>query len=117
LLTSYGLRSLAPGEPEYQGRYAGGPRERDAAYHQGTVWGWLLGPFVLAHLRVYQDPALAASFLEPMGHQLHSYGLGTLAEIYDGDPPFAPRGCIAQAWTVGEVLRAWHVCQAFRLGT
>ena len=117
LLTSYGLRSLAPGEPEYQGRYAGGPRERDAAYHQGTVWGWLLGPFVLAHLRVYQDPALAASFLEPMGHQLHSYGLGTLAEIYDGDPPFAPRGCIAQAWTVGEVLRAWHACQAFRPGT
>jgi predicted glycogen debranching enzyme len=117
LLTSYGLRSLAPGEPEYQGRYAGGPRERDAAYHQGTVWGWLLGPFVLAHLRVYQDAALAASFLEPMGHQLHSYGLGTLAEIYDGDPPFAPRGCIAQAWTVGEVLRAWHACQAFGPGT
>ncbi len=117
LLTSHGLRSLAPGEPPYQGNYAGGPRERDAAYHQGTVWGWLLGPFVLAHLRVYQNPALAASFLLPMGHQLHTYGLGTLAEIYDGDPPFTPRGCIAQAWTVGEVLRAWHTCQAFRSET
>jgi glycogen debranching enzyme len=108
LLTSYGLRSLAVGEPGYHGSYEGGPRERDGAYHQGTVWGWLLGPFVLAHLRVYGDAKAAAEFLEPLGKQIHSHGLGTLSEIFDGDPPFAPEGCIAQAWTVGEVLRAWR---------
>lgn len=108
LLTSFGLRSLATGEAGYQGHYGGGSRERDGAYHQGTVWGWLLGPFVLAHLRVYGDPELARSFLEPMAQQIASYGLGTLGEIFDGDAPFTPRGCIAQAWTVGEVLRAWR---------
>jgi predicted glycogen debranching enzyme len=108
LLTSYGLRSLAQGEPGYQGHYGGGIRERDGAYHQGTVWGWLLGPFVLAHLRVYADRAAALSFLEPLGQQINTHGLGTLSEICDGDPPFTPRGCIAQAWTVGEVLRAWR---------
>ncbi len=107
LLTSHGLRSLAPDHPSYQGRYAGSPRERDAAYHQGTVWGWLLGPFVLAHLRVYSDPEYAAAFLEPMAHHLKAQGLGSASEIFDGDAPFTPRGCIAQAWTVAEVLRAW----------
>jgi len=107
LVTSHGLRSLAQGEHGYQGHYGGGPRERDGAYHQGTVWGWLMGPFVLAHLRVYQDRKAALAFLEPLGKQITSHGLGTLSEIYDGDAPFTPRGCIAQAWTVGEVLRAW----------
>lgn len=106
LLTSLGLRSLAPGHPAHQGHYGGDQRQRDAAYHQGTVWGWLLGPFVLAHLRVYGDPAQARSFLEPIADHLSAYGLGTLAEIFDGDPPFRPDGCIAQAWTVAEVLRA-----------
>ena len=108
LLASYGLRSLAPGEPGYQGHYHGGPRERDGAYHQGTVWGWLLGPFVLAHLRVYGDSKTALSFLEPLGIRIYAEGLGSLSEIFDGDPPFTPRGCIAQAWTVAEVLRAWR---------
>ena len=112
LLTSDGLRSLAPGEPGYQGHYGGGPRERDGAYHQGTVWGWLMGPFVLAHLRVYGDRKAAQSFLEPLGMQILSHGLGTLSEIYDGDAPFTPRGCIAQAWTVAEVLRAWRATVA-----
>ena len=112
LLTSHGLRSLAPSDPRYQGQYGGGPRERDAAYHQGTVWGWLLGPFVLAHLRVYNDPARAASFLEPMTSHLKVHGLGTASEIFDGDAPFTPRGCIAQAWTVAEVLRAWTLISA-----
>ena len=106
LLTSYGLRSLAPRERAYQGHYSGGPRDRDAAYHQGTVWGWLLGPFVLAHLRVYGDRVEAMRFLEPLGISVHMYGLGTLGEIFEGDPPFTPHGCIAQAWTVGEVLRS-----------
>src|SRR2546426_957305 len=108
LVTSHGLRSLAQEEPGYQGHYGGAPRERDGAYHQGTVWGWLMGPFVLAHLRVYQDRRAALSFLEPLGKQITSHGLGTLSEIFDGDAPFTPRGCIAQAWTVGEVLRAWR---------
>ncbi len=112
LLTSHGLRSLAPGEPGYTGRYAGAPRERDAAYHMGTSWGWLIGPFVLAHLRVYKDPARAAQFLEPFAHHLRIHGLGAASEIFDGDPPFTPRGCIAQAWTVAEILRAWLACKA-----
>jgi len=105
LLTSYGLRSLAPGEPDYQGHYRGGPRERDAAYHQGTVWGWLLGPFAEAHFRVYNDRAAALRYLEPLGKQIYSAGLGTLSEIFEGAAPFRPVGCIAQAWSVGEVLR------------
>jgi predicted glycogen debranching enzyme len=108
LLTSHGLRSLAPGDSRFIGHYGGGPRERDAAYHQGTVWGWLLGPFVRAHLRVYCDPRRAAEFLEPMAHHLNVHGLGTVSEIFDGDPPFTPRGCIAQAWSVAEILSAWR---------
>ena len=114
LLTSFGLRSLGPTEPGYRGRYAGRPAERDAAYHQGTVWGWLLGPFALAHLRVYRDPDVAASFLEPMLHHVQAAGLGTASEIFDGDAPFAPQGCVAQAWTVGETLRAWRGIAAAR---
>jgi predicted glycogen debranching enzyme len=108
LLSSYGLRSLALGEPGYSGHYGGGPRERDAAYHQGTVWGWLLGPFALAHFRVYKDREAAMHFLEPLGRQIYANGLGTLSEIFDGDAPFTPRGCIAQAWTVAEVIHAWQ---------
>ena len=109
LLTPFGLRSLGPKEPAYQGRYAGNPEERDDAYHQGTVWGWLLGPFALAHLRVNRNPREAMFYLEPMFGQIREAGLGTLGEIFDGDPPFTPNGCIAQAWTVGETLRAWQV--------
>jgi predicted glycogen debranching enzyme len=108
LLTSYGLRSLGRNEAGYQGRYAGSPEERDGAYHQGTVWGWLLGPFALAHLRAYGNASQAMSFLEPMFGQIQAAGLGTAGEIFDGDPPFTPNGCIAQAWTVGETLRAWR---------
>ena len=107
LLTSHGLRSLAPGHPDYQGHYGGSPRERDAAYHQGTVWAWLLGPFALAYARVYGDPARAADFLAPMQHHLRAACLGTASEIFDADPPFAARGCFAQAWSVAEFLRAW----------
>jgi glycogen debranching enzyme len=107
LLTSFGLRSLAPGHPQYHGGYCGGPKERDAVYHQGPAWAWLLGPFVRAHLRVYGDPAAARTFLEPLAHHLEDYGVGSIAEIFEGDPPFRPRGCIAQAWSVSETLRAW----------
>jgi predicted glycogen debranching enzyme len=107
LLTSHGLRSLSPDHPQYQGHYGGNQRQRDGAYHQGTVWGWLLGPFALAHLRVYNNPVQARQFLEPMANHLYAHGLGSLSEIFEGDAPMAPRGCIAQAWTVAEVLRAW----------
>ena len=107
LLTSFGLRSLAPGEPAYTGCYAGGVAERDGSYHQGPAWGWLLGAFALAHLRVHGDPAAARAYLAPMAHHLAEYGLGSIAEIFEGDPPFAPRGAIAQAWSVAETLRAW----------
>jgi predicted glycogen debranching enzyme len=109
LLTSFGLRSLGRKEPGYVGRYEGGVEQRDTAYHQGTVWGWLLGPFALAHLRVYQDADLAMAFLEPALRHITAAGLGTEGEIFDGDEPFAPKGCIAQAWTVGETLRTWRM--------
>ena len=103
-----GLRTLAPDDPQYKGTYAGNQRERDGAYHQGTVWGWLLGHFVKAHLRVHNDSAAAAAFLVPVVHHLQAQGLGTVGEIYDADPPFTPRGCIAQAWTVSGILEAWE---------
>jgi predicted glycogen debranching enzyme len=107
LLTSHGLRSLSPDHPQYQGKYGGDQYQRDGAYHQGTVWGWLLGAFVTAHLRVYKNPQDARKFLEPMANHLYDRGVGNLSEIFDGDVPMTPRGCIAQAWTVAEVLRAW----------
>jgi predicted glycogen debranching enzyme len=107
LLTSYGLRSLAPGEPGYQSRYVGGPRERDGAYHQGTAWAWLLGPFALAHHRVHADRKTARAFLAPMAQHLADHGLGSIAEVFEAEPPFRPDGCIAQAWSVAETLRAW----------
>jgi len=108
LLTSYGLRSLAPGDRAYRGRCAGDQYARDGAYHQGTVWGWLLGPFALAHARAHGDRAGARGFLEPMAHHLDDFGVGSIAEVFDGDAPFTPRGCIAQAWSVAETLRAWQ---------
>jgi predicted glycogen debranching enzyme len=107
LLTSHGLRSLSPKEPGYIGRYWGDGRQRDAAYHMGTVWTWLLGPFVRAHYRVHGDARLAQSFLAPLAQQLNSACLGSLSEIFDGDAPHSARGCFAQAWSVAEILRSW----------
>ncbi|HJZ64577.1 MAG TPA: amylo-alpha-1,6-glucosidase [Candidatus Acidoferrum sp.] len=109
LLTPLGLRSLGSKESGYTAHYRGGPRERDAAYHQGTAWGWLLGPFALAHFRVYKDKTAAQAFLAPLAQAIFNYGLGSLAEVFDADPPHAPGGCIAQAWTVAELLRAWKL--------
>jgi predicted glycogen debranching enzyme len=107
LYTSRGLRSLAPDDPRYVGRYGGDPRSRDGAYHQGTVWSWLLGPFARAHYRVHRDAAQALSYLDGMADQLREGCLGSISEIFDADPPHAPRGCFAQAWGVAEPLRAW----------
>ena len=108
LWASYGLRSLAPDDPDYVGRYGGGPAERDAGYHRGTVWGWLLGPFATAHYRVYRDPAMTRGILAPLKDHLADAGLGSVSEVFDGDPPHLPGGCVAQAWSVAEVLRAWR---------
>ena len=107
LITSYGLRSLAPGEPAYRGTYRGGVVERDSAYHQGPVWPWLLGHWALAHHRVHGDATAAQRLLRPIGDHLADVGLGQVSEIFDGDPPHRPRGCLAQAWSVASVLEAW----------
>ncbi|NCQ70360.1 MAG: glycogen debranching protein [Microcystis aeruginosa W13-15] len=114
LLTSRGLRSLDADHPDYRGVYRGDRLKRDSAYHQGTVWGWLLGAFIEAHLKVYRDPILAESFLTPMIDHLRDSCIGNLSEIFDGNAPFTPRGAFAQAWTVAEVLRVWQVIREFR---
>ena len=106
LLTPFGLRSLAPGEPDYKPRYDGDLRSRDAAYHQGTVWGWLIGPYIDAWLKVHPgDRRGVRDALAGFGRHLDEAGVGTISEIFDAEPPFEPRGCIAQAWSVAEVLR------------
>ncbi len=110
LWTPLGLRSLAPGESGYRPRYEGGVHERDGAYHQGTVWPWLLGPFVEAWVRVHGGTpqvkqAARVRFLDPLLEHLDDAGLGHISEIADGDPPYTPRGCPFQAWSVGEALR------------
>ncbi len=108
LLTPVGLRSLAPSHPDYKSRYFGDLRARDAAYHQGTVWPWLMGPFIDAWLKVYPDDrARTRSFLTGLVDHLQEAGVGTISEVFDAEQPFHPRGCIAQAWSVAEVLRSW----------
>src|ERR1700692_4889685 len=107
LLTPVGLRSLAPGSPDYKAKYDGDLRARDAAYHQGTVWAWLIGPFIDAWLRVYpQDFQTARGFLSGLEAHLRNGCVGSIGEIFDAEAPFAPRGCCAQAWSVAEVLRS-----------
>jgi 4-alpha-glucanotransferase len=107
LLTSYGLRSLAPEHPDYRPRYEGGVWERDGAYHQGPVWGWLLGHYALAEYRVHGNAARARVRLEPLRDHLLDAGLGTVGEIFDGAPPHSPRGAPSQAWSVACTLEAW----------
>jgi predicted glycogen debranching enzyme len=108
LWTPVGLRSLAPGEPDYKPKYDGDLRSRDAAYHQGTVWAWLTGPFMDAWLKVHPgDQAGAREFLSGFAHHMGEACIGSISEIFDAEAPFTPRGCIAQAWSVAEVLRAW----------
>lgn len=109
LLTPYGLRTLSPNDPRYKGTYRGDLEQRDNAYHQGTVWPWLLGPYVKAYLRAHgsSEKTLAhcARLVEPFAEHLRDACLGQISEIFDGDPPHNPRGCIAQAWSVAELLR------------
>lgn len=108
LLTPLGLRSLAPGDPGYQPKYDGDLPTRDNAYHQGTVWTWLIGPFVDAWLRTYpHDEATVREWLEAYDGHLSEAGVGSISEIFDAEEPFTPRGCVAQAWSVAEVLRSW----------
>jgi predicted glycogen debranching enzyme len=108
LLTPVGLRSLSPSHPEYKARYDGDLRARDAAYHQGTVWAWLIGPFVDAWLRVHPDDrAGARRLLDGLIDHLGQAGVGSVSEVFDAEAPFTPRGCIAQAWSVAEVIRSW----------
>jgi predicted glycogen debranching enzyme len=108
LLTPVGLRSLSPDHPDYQPRYDGNLRMRDAAYHQGTVWTWLIGPFVDAWLKVNpRDRSGARALLAGIEPNLGEAGVGSLSEIFDAEPPYTPRGCVAQAWSIAEVLRCW----------
>jgi glycogen debranching enzyme len=112
LLTSNGLRTLAPSDPRFVPHYYGSQDARDAAYHQGTVWPWLLGPFAIAYALVYGDAMRARSLLEPLANLMTGYGLGSICEISDGAAPFTARGAIAQAWSIAELLRAWHELSA-----
>ena len=109
LPTPYGLRSLSPHDRAYRGSYRGSPLERDAAYHEGTVWPWLIGPFISAYLNAYgrnlRTRAQVERWLEPFQDHLSEAGLGQISEVFDGDTPFRPSGCIAQAWSVAELLR------------
>jgi len=115
LWTPVGLRSLAAREPGYARLYTGGPRERDAVYHQGTVWAWLLGPFALAHFSAYGDARAACAYLAGIEPHLREACIGQIGEIFDGDAPHRPEGCFAQAWSVAEVLRAWRAIGAAQI--
>jgi predicted glycogen debranching enzyme len=108
LVTPFGLRSLSPGHKDYKAKYDGDLRSRDAAYHQGTVWAWLIGPFIDGWMKVHPDDrAGAKAFLNGFAAHLQDACVGSISEIFDAEEPFTPRGCIAQAWSVAEVLRCW----------
>jgi len=109
LLTPRGVRTLSPKDPNYIGRYEGDPRHRDGAYHQGTVWPWLIGPYITAYIKTFGKKAgrkFAMAWLEQFQAHLNEACLGQVSEIFDGDAPHTPRGCIAQAWSVSELLKS-----------
>jgi predicted glycogen debranching enzyme len=108
LLTPLGLRSLSPNDPDYKKNYHGDLKTRDAAYHQGTVWAWLIGPFIDAWLKLHPNELeKARDFLRAFPGHLDEAGIGTISEVFDAEPPHTPRGCIAQAWSIAELLRCW----------
>jgi glycogen debranching enzyme len=109
LLTPYGLRSLAPDDPKYIGHYRGDQLSRDGAYHQGAVWSWLLGPYITAKIRLEGEEGRKSvmKLLNKFQVHLSEAGVGTVSEIFDGDAPHTPKGCVAQAWGVSEILRAY----------
>src|SRR5207247_9638766 len=108
LLTPVGLRSLSPKHPDYKPIYAGDLRSRDGAYHQGTVWAWLIGPFIDAWLKVHPgERRTARRFLDGFVPHLGEACIGSVSEVFDAEEAYTPRGCVAQAWSVAEVLRAW----------
>ena len=108
LLTPVGLRSLSPDDPDYKPIYSGDLRSRDGAYHQGTVWAWLIGPFIDAWLKVHPErPQEARKFLSVFPQHLSDNGIGTISEVFDAREPHLAGGCVAQAWSVAEVLRTW----------
>ncbi len=107
LLTPLGLRSLSPDDPSYCKHYNGNQQQRDGAYHRGTVWQWLIGPYVDVHLSLYKDRAAIRTLLQPLVQHLWDACLGTISEIAEPEPPFTPVGCYAQAWSVAEMLRCW----------
>ena len=108
LLTPVGLRSLSPKHPDYKPIYGGDLRSRDGAYHQGTVWAWLIGPFIDAWLKVHpEDKPTARKFLSRFPESMNENGIGTISEVFDAREPHTAGGCIAQAWSVAEVLRCW----------
>ena len=114
LLTPAGLRSLDPADPAYHNHFSGDQKQRYAAYHQGTVWPWLIGPYVDVHLQVHNDPAALLPILEPFVKQLWASCLGTLSEVAEPEAPFEVDGCFAQAWSVAEILRSWFVMRTSR---
>ena len=111
LLTPYGLRSLSPKDEKYCGKYTGNHWQRDCAYHQGTVWPWLIGPYCDAHVRIHGNGKSQRKeigrLIQGLINHLEDAGLGTVSEVFDGDPPHRPVGCFAQAWSVSELLRVY----------
>ena len=107
LLTPVGLRSLATNQKNYVGKYGGDIWDRDTAYHQGTIWGWLIGPYLSSYLRIFGDREYVHRYLREFVDQINYHGLGSISEIFDGDYPHTPRGCIAQAWSVASALQVW----------
>jgi glycogen debranching enzyme len=107
LLTPLGLRTLSPLDPAYQTRFNGDPVQRDRAYHQGTVWPWLIGPYIDVHVRLFHDRSAARPLLSALIEHLWKAGLGTVSEVAEPEQPFTPAGCFAQAWSIAELLRTW----------
>jgi len=107
LLTPMGLRTLSPRDSAYYPSFNGSPFQRDSAYHQGTAWPWLLGPYIDVHMRVYHDCPAVLPLLKPLVSHLWEACLGTVSEVAEPEPPFTPAGCCAQAWSVAELLRVW----------